>query len=109
MNCVLYFITPDELAELDEREIGYERIDVTNKIEEFDFKDGKVYAYKAKPEQIYKPQLDRENSRIQQSYVDFVENACDSIGIDFRKEFEESTIQYDPELVAPVIWKTVIK
>lgn len=107
MNCVLYFITPDELAGFDEREIGYERIDITNKIEEFDFKEGKVYAYKAKSEYIYGPQLDRENSLIRQSYVDLVKNACDSIGIDFRKEFEESTIQYDPELVAPVIWKKV--
>ena len=107
MNCVLYFITQNELAGFDEREFAYDRIDVTNKIKEFDFKGGKVYAYKAKPEQIYRPQIDSDNSKINQSYVDLVINACDSIGGEFRNEYEKSTKPYNPTLAASVIWKNV--
>ena len=107
MNCVLYFITPDELAGFDEREIGYERIDVTDMIEEYNFTGGRVYSFKALSEYAYQPEIQREGSILDIVYVEKVTNACDSIGVDFRKEFEESTIHYDPELVAPIIWKKV--
>jgi len=107
MNCVLYFITPDELTGFDEREIGYERIDVTDKIKEYDFKKGKVYAYKAKSEQVYKPEMNKNNSIIRQSYFDLVINACDSIGKNFRKEYYESTKPINPDMIAHIIGKKV--
>ncbi len=53
MSCVLSFITPEELEGFDRREIGYERIDITNIIKEYNFKGGKVYVYKALPNYIY--------------------------------------------------------
>ena len=37
----------------DEMELGYTRIDVTDNISEFEFKNGVVYAFKALPEYEY--------------------------------------------------------
>ena len=107
MNCVLYFISPEEMARFDRREKGYKRIDVTDRIVEYDFTGGRVYAFKALPQNTYRPDLDRKGSILGKAYVEKIASACDSIGTDFRKEFEESTIPYNPEMVATVIWKIV--
>jgi len=107
VNCVLYFISSEEMTGFDKREWGYERIDVTDRIEEYEFTGGKVFTFKAIPEYTYNHDLDLDGIILDKSYVDRVTNACDSIGIDFREEFEASTIAYNPEIVAPVIWKKV--
>jgi hypothetical protein len=49
INGVLYLITNEELLSLDKRERGYRRVDVTDKIEEFRFRGGKVYVYEGLP------------------------------------------------------------
>ena len=100
----LYIGNPN-LANLDVA--GYKRIDVTDRIVEYDFTGGRVYAFKALPQNTYRPDLDRKGSILGKAYVEKIASACDSIGTDFRKEFEESTIPYNPEMVATVIWKIV--
>jgi hypothetical protein len=108
MNCVLYFIAPEELIGFDKRELGYERIDVTNLIKEYNFQGGKVYAYKATPNYIYDSDSDYKNSIIEKSYINLVTEACDSIGSYYRQEYEASTKPFDPDLLADkIIWKKV--
>ncbi|TXE18775.1 gamma-glutamylcyclotransferase [Psychroserpens burtonensis] len=98
INCMLFFVTPEELVQLDKREFGYERIDVTDKVEELSFKGGSVFVYKAKQDHTYDYQ-EENTSVLHQSYIDLVTNACDSIGKEFRDEFEASTLPYNKEVV----------
>ena len=98
INCVLFFITPEELVEFDKRELVYKRIDVTDKIEELQFEGGSVYAYKAEPEHTYYYHQEN-NTVLPKRYLELVTNACDSIGKSFRDEFESSTKPYNKETV----------
>ncbi|WP_067148057.1 gamma-glutamylcyclotransferase family protein [Pseudotamlana agarivorans] len=100
MNCVLFFITPEELAEFDIREEGYNRIDVTDKINEYEFKGGEVYAYKADKEHTYNFEL-KDNTVLPKPYFELVTKACDSIGVEFRQEFESSTKHLDKVIILP--------
>ncbi len=67
INCVLFFITPEELAQFDIREKGYNRIDVTDKINEYEFIGGEVYVYKADKEHTYSYDL-KENTVLPKGY-----------------------------------------
>jgi hypothetical protein len=106
INCVLFFITPEELAQFDIREKGYNRIDVTDKINEYGFIGGEVYVYKADKEHTYSYNL-KENTVLPKGYFELVTKACDSIGVKFRQEFESSTKHLDKVTVLPysaVFW-----
>lgn len=106
MNCVLFFITPEELAEFDIREKGYDRIDVTDKIDEYAFRGGNIYVYKADEKHTYNYKL-KDNTVLPKPYFDLVTKACDSIGFEFREEFESSTKHLDKVTVLPdsaVFW-----
>lgn len=107
LNCALYFVTLEELAMFDGMEIGYKRVDVTDRILEYQFGNGIVYAYKALPEYEYNAtNNNKEISIIDQRYLDLVLASYDTQGSESRKEFDLSTIPHDPNLVAPVIhWK----
>ncbi|MEP2026759.1 MAG: hypothetical protein ABJH98_05910 [Reichenbachiella sp.] len=107
MNCVLYTVTEKEINDMDLYEFGYERIDVTNKISEYQIEGGKVFAYKALPNYTYDSQKTIGKAIIEKDYFDLVANACDSIGLQFREEYENSTSPSNLELVALVIWKKV--
>lgn len=103
LNCVLYFITLEEMDKFDDMELGYARIDVTNNIKEFDFKGGRVVAYKALPDYIYKPDTDKSISVIDKEYADEVLQAYDNVGVDYRKEFDNSTVALDTSMVVEVL------
>lgn len=107
MNGVMYMVTGKEIKDMDLYEFGYERIDVTDKIKEYDFEGGKVYAYKATPEYLFDAKKTKGVTIIHQDYLDLVTKACDSIGQNFRKEYNASTSSKNLELVAPVVWKKV--
>lgn len=98
MNCVLYLVTKDDLVRFDERESGYQRIDVTSEIEEFDFKETKVYTYQTLSQPDFTTYTTPKAYVIPQEYIDLVYHACDSIGNVFRMEFDESTVPYAPRL-----------
>ena len=105
INCMLYIISKEELLKFDKRETGFQRLDVTDKIEELNFKGGKVYVYQASPAYGGQPFSDRKINVISKSYIDLVQNACDSLGAEYRKEFDASTTSYDPDIVAEkIIW-----
>lgn len=105
LNCILYFLTHEELKLFDKFEYGYKRIDVTDRVEEYSFDNGKVYAYKALPAYEYNDIYDKDKSIIEKSYLDLVLASYDAQGSESRKEFNLSTIPHDPNLVAPVSQK----
>ena len=104
MNCMLYIISKEELLKFDKREIGFQRLDVTDKIEELNFKGGKVYVYQASPAYGGQPSSDRKINVISKTYIDLVSHACDSLGAEYKKEFDATTIPYDPNIVAEKIF-----
>jgi hypothetical protein len=97
INCVLYLITQIEMLKFDKMEEGYQKLDVTDKIEEYSFKGGQVYAYEHVPD----PQLkvDKTKYIVLKDDVDHITDACDSIGMDFRKEFDNSTVPYSGQII----------
>lgn len=107
MNSVLYLVTEEEIKDMDLYEFGYERIDVSDKIKEYNFQGGKVFAYKASPEYVYDSEKTKGITKIHQDYYDLVTRACDSISLNFRQEYEQTTNPMNLDMVAPVIWKKV--
>jgi hypothetical protein len=95
------------LAIFDDFELGYTRIDVTERVEEYNFENGKVYAYKALPAYEFDAINDADKSIIEKGYLDLVLASYDTMGSNHRKEFDQSTLPHDPNLVAPVIHRKV--
>jgi hypothetical protein len=91
INGILYLITNDELLSLDKRERGYRRVDVTERIEEFRFRGGKVYVYEGPPGSPAASSADKGTIILIKEFFDLVTGACDSRGKDFRDEFDKST------------------
>jgi hypothetical protein len=110
INCILYRVTDEELAKFDTRERGYRRVDVTDRIEEFDFRGGKVYVYEGLPAPPDGSLPDKGTYILIKEFLDNVTGAFDAIGKDFRDEFDRSTrpcaypvVPYDK-----IIWEKAI-
>jgi len=97
INCVLYLITQNEILKFDKMEDGYQKVDVTGKIEEYSFKGGQVYAYEHLPDPQFK--VDKTKYIVLKDDVDLITDACDSIGMGFRKEFDNSTVPYSGQII----------
>ena len=109
MNCILYLITQEDLNKFDKREFGYQKVDVTDKIEEYNIKGGKVYVYEHVRDQQHESSFDGKSCILVKEYVDLITQACDSIGKDFRTEFDKSTNPPTSQIVSykKIIWKKV--
>ena len=97
INCILYLITTEELIQFDKREFGYQKVDITDKIEEYSFKSGQVYAYEHFPD----PQVKVNETKyvVIKDLADLITDACDSMGMNFRKEFDNSTVSYPGQII----------
>ena len=109
INAVLYLIPDKDLLKFDKRERAYKRVDVTEKIEEYRFKGGKVYVYVGLSDRSEKPAPDPRRYILFKEYLDQVTSACDRIGKTFRAEFDESTRAITFQVVAfeKVVWEKV--
>lgn len=107
INGVLYLITNEELLGIDKREFGYRRVDVTDKIEEFLFKGGKVYVYEGLAERGGGSSSEKGTYILIKEFVDLVTGACDAIGKNFRDEFDKTTkpCPYEVVPLKKVIWE----
>jgi len=107
INCILYLITNEELLRLDKREYDYRRVDVTDKIEEFRFRGGKVYVYEGLPGRTGGSSPDKGIYILIKEFADLVTGACDAIGKNFRGEFDKSTRPCAYQVVSfkKVIWE----
>ncbi len=100
INGVLYLLTDEELQRLDEWERDYRRVDVTDEIEEFRFRGGKVYVYVGLPSSTPSSSADKGIYIQRKEFLDLVTNACDSRGTDFREEFDRTTRPCEYEIVS---------
>lgn len=91
INGILYLINNEELLSLDKRERGYRRVDVTDRIEEFRFRGGKVYVYEGLPRSPVASSADKGTYILIKELLDLVTGACDLRGKEFRDEFDKST------------------
>jgi hypothetical protein len=109
INCILYLISKEDIINFDKREVGYERIDVTDRIEEFTITGGRVYVYQQAPNYYDKTTLNLAKFILIEDYVNMITQACDGIGENFRIEFDKSTVQPSSQVVPSqkIGWKIV--
>jgi hypothetical protein len=108
-NAILYLISDAEMIRLDKREWGYRRVDVTDKIEEFQFRGGNVYVYEALPGRTGGSSTQKGTYILMKEFVDMVTGACDAIGKNFRDEFDKSTRPCAYQVVSykEMVWEKV--
>ncbi len=109
INCILYLLSKEDLIKFDKREIGYEKIDVTDRVEEYNISGGKVYVYQQTPDYYAKSSLNLTRYILIEDYVNMITQACDAFGENFRIEFEKSTLKPSFQVVPSkkIAWKIV--
>jgi len=107
INGILYLISNAEVIRFDEREWGYRRVDVTDKIEEFRFRGGRVYVYEGLTERPDGPSTKKGTYILIEEFVHLVTSACDAKGKNFRNEFNRSTrpCAYEVVPIKNIIWE----
>jgi hypothetical protein len=91
INGVLYLVTDEEMRKSDQREWGYQRVDVSDAIEEFCFRGGRVYVYESRSRPLSAPSSEPGTYVLIKEFLDLVTGACDTRGEGFRNEFDQST------------------
>lgn len=87
-NGVLFEVTDEDIAKMDNREDHYIRVDITTDIAEVAGFDERIYAYVGK-EEFYAKENDKRNIILPGSYLKLVESNFDKEGL---KKFRETTI-----------------
>lgn len=107
INAILYLIGNPEVIRLDKREWGYRRVDVTDKIEEFQFRGGRVYVYEGLPKSTDGSSTKKGTYILIKEFFDLVTSACDAKGENFRNEFDGSTRPCAYEVVPfkNIVWE----
>lgn len=99
LNGVLLFIKEKELPVLDHRESVYNRIDITDQINEITLERGSVYTYVGMAEHVDEQIDSPRKAAVQQSYLDTIEQALQLHGRSFRETYEASTEPVPEDLV----------
>ncbi len=107
INGVLYLLNDEELLSIDEWERDYQRMDVTDEIEEFSFRGGKVYVYVRIHSSTPSSSTDNGTYIMYKEVFDQLTNACDSRGTAFREEFDRTTRPWEYEIVSykNIVWE----
>ena len=106
VNCVVGWVTDDELPHLDRRERNYDRVDVSDlttigggaAVE----LAGPVVTYvpRQEPQQWYRAARDRGTAAIERRYYDLVDGAFADLGPDRRERYHATTPAPDVPVVA---------
>lgn len=100
LNACLFVIEESDLPGFDLRERRYQRIDVSNQIEEYTIVGGAVFAYIGLPEFTQEPEINNPTKHfISQNYLNTIEDAFSSLGEEFESEFIATTVPYHESLV----------
>ncbi len=100
INCCFFIIEEKDLLLLDKTEKGYKRIEVTDKIQEFDVSEGKVWAYQAMEEFTEYPKEDGSyNFVLPNVYLEFLEAGFAELGETYRTEFYQTTLPIPKSVV----------
>lgn len=104
MNCCLFIIDEGDLDPIDATEIGYSRIDVTERIKEFKIPEGIVWAYQAQKEFTSTPNPDSAQTYVlPKLYLGFLEAGFKELGAEYEKEFYQTTLPIPQENVLDCI------
>ena len=108
INAILYLISNTDMSGFDKREWGYRRVDVTDQIEEFRFRGGRVYAYEGLPGRANESSAKPGAYILIREFAEMVTRACDAIGTTFRDEFDRSTKPWVYPIVSAkeIVWET---
>lgn len=92
INGVVGWVTDAEVERLDRREIGYDRVDVTDLVSGVEL-DGRVETYVPRPESIARYEQYRETGTgaIEQRYWDLVSGAFAAFGLAERNRYLATT------------------
>lgn len=109
INCILYLISKEDIINFDKREVGYDRIDVTDRVEEYTINGGRVYVYQQTPNYYSKTTLNLAKFILIEDYVNMITQVCDGIGENFRIEFDKSTLRPSSQVISSqkIAWKIV--
>jgi hypothetical protein len=109
INCILYILSDEDIINFDKREFGYERVDVTDKVEEYSILGGKVYVYQQVPGYYDTSVINLNKFILIEDYVNMITKACDEFGENFRMEFDKTTLPPSSQVVPShrVAWKMV--
>jgi cation transport regulator ChaC len=99
INGILYLLTGEELESIDQREYGYQRVDVTDEIEEFRIRGARVYVYVSAPSSTPSPAEEEGVCILIRQFLELVTSAGDSRGTAFREEFDRTTRPCEHEIV----------
>ncbi len=100
INCCFFIIDEKDLEPIDKTEKGYKRIEVTDRIREFNVSKGKVWAYKAMADYTEIPKPDSPyDYALPKMYLEFLEAGFSELGENYRKEFYETTIPIPQSVV----------
>lgn len=99
INGVLYIVLKADLPTYDGWELGYERIEVTNLINDYFIEGGPVFAYKALPDFLIQPNDDHKRNIIELSYSKIIQDAFDYWGKEFEAEYKKSTDPVDSNII----------
>ena len=109
INCILYIISDEDIINFDKREFGYDRIEVTDKVDEFLILGGKVFVYQQAPGYYNSSTLNLKKFILIEDYLNMITKACDERGESFRNEYDKSTLPPSFQVVPShkVAWKMV--
>lgn len=99
LNGLLLFMRKHDLLTLDRRESVYNRIEITDQINEFTVRRGTIYTYVGMAEHVDEMINSPREAAVQQSYLDTIEQALQNHGPSFRKTYEASTEPVPEELI----------
>lgn len=97
---MFFIIDEKDLEPIDKTEKGYKRIEVIDRIKEFDVIKGKVRAYQAMEDFTEAPKLDSPyNYAVPKIYLEFLEAGFSELGDSYRREFYKTTLPIPQSVV----------
>jgi hypothetical protein len=96
---VIYIVPKADLTLYDDWELGYERIEVTNLIRDYNIEGAQVFAYKALPAFVANPSSDFKQNIIELSYSKIIQDAFAYWGKKFEEEYKKSTEPFDTTII----------
>lgn len=99
LNGVVIVVTAEQLLALDAREWMYDRVAVTERLQDVRVTGGDVYLYAAKPEFVVHGVESPCIAAVRATYLDIVETGLANLGPPFRAAYELSTDPVPAHLV----------
>lgn len=91
LNGVVYAIAVEDLAEFDEREKVYDRVDVRTRLIDLKVDGGPVWMYVATPGCVLDSTVTTAEAAVRRQYVNIVEAGLQELGPEFRADYLLST------------------